>query len=512
MSDPGFDVAPFSEASFYEALSNEKIRPSGVAHNRVAQYLFGYLQELGARSIVTERRYTDGDYLDDYANYYVKCYEDYERHCKRLHFFGTEYSKESFASLIQRPLNPDALQKLNDDYRGSVVARPLPEAIVGRTVLKTYDDDAGRRNYLCLRRYPVNLFGIDLKVDSLAFQEQDTVLAACATVALWSAFEMTSSLFEKARLTPSEITMAASKAIHYGRPIPSHGLRVLEMCSAIKHAQLEPELYTVKATTPLNSLIYSYLKMRIPVILGVEIKGHGLHAITIGGCSILSKQVLKREAAQGADTIPMVGLRVDEFYAHDDQVGPFSRLVVMPARGKVGRQFPVYFEGDWLDDRSGKPCPIYPVVVIVPLYHKIRINFLEAMNWVTSVNAALGSACSKVIPNEKVEWDIHLKRSNDFKIKLGSSDPTERERLSSILVKDHPRFVWSARATVAGKCIVEFLLDATGIARSFPMYIGIWHRQDVLTEVKRVITEPAHRRILLQAASDEFWEELAKKI
>ncbi len=62
---------------------------------------------------------------------------------------------------------------LQDGYLGFIVVKPLPRTIIGRTCLKTYDSKGGTRHFPIVRRYPVHLFGIPLRVETLAFQEQD---------------------------------------------------------------------------------------------------------------------------------------------------------------------------------------------------------------------------------------------------------------------------------------------------------------------------------------------------
>ena len=89
------------------------------------------------------------------------------------------------------------------------------------------------------------------------------------------------------------------------------------------------------------SLIYGYLKMGLPVILGVSIDGRGRHAITLTGYSLQKTTALKQEVAGSKNCIPMIGLRIDEFYAHDDQIGPFSRLRVNPTALYEKKAYPV---------------------------------------------------------------------------------------------------------------------------------------------------------------------------
>jgi len=76
-------------------------------------------------------------------------------------------------------------KQLDSNYLGFMVLKPLPQTIVGRTCFKTYPDDGNRRHFPTLHKYSSNLFGLPLTVNSLAYQEQDKVVAACATSALW---------------------------------------------------------------------------------------------------------------------------------------------------------------------------------------------------------------------------------------------------------------------------------------------------------------------------------------
>src|SRR5687768_17318561 len=175
-----FEARVFSSANLFSALSNDQCTPDEVAAKKRAQYLYEYLSDIGARTIVVEPEYTDGDYLDDFASFYVRCHQNYERRCKRLHFFSAEVSEDVLRAAL---LEADR-STLREAYLGFVVARPLPKAIVGRTLLKTYPPDGARRHYTVVRDYDANLFGITLSVRSLPYQEQDSVLAACATVAL----------------------------------------------------------------------------------------------------------------------------------------------------------------------------------------------------------------------------------------------------------------------------------------------------------------------------------------
>jgi hypothetical protein len=59
-------------------------------------YLDGYFQHMDVSTVLVERFYVDRDYLEDFAAYYVRCFEPYRRHCSRLHFFCSVFDERDF--------------------------------------------------------------------------------------------------------------------------------------------------------------------------------------------------------------------------------------------------------------------------------------------------------------------------------------------------------------------------------------------------------------------------------
>jgi hypothetical protein len=496
-----FDIKEFSAEHLYQALSNKFVSVDDVRADEIAGYLHGYLDYLKARTIVVEYEYIDKDYLEDFAAYYVRCFQPYERRCKRLHFFAAEIAREAFVDFVRGAFQKETERNFRDSYLGFIVARPLPDAIIGRTVLQTYPSDGGRRNYTCTKSYPVSLFGVELSVRSLAFQEQDTVLAACATVALWCSFQKTGELFNTPIPTPAAITNTANLVIHPSRPIPSHGLIVVQICDAIKRLDLEPEVIRVNAGVPIISLIYGYLKMGLPVIMGADIEGIGLHAITLVGYSLQQTPVLQSEVAEDSTYIPMIGLRIDAFYAHDDQIGPFSRVRVIPSATTGSDTSTFKLESSWRDDATGKNLSLYPQVLIVPVYHKIRMTFIEVQKWLTRMTALLTLAL------ESLEWDLHLTTTNDYKKSLRANE-TANEKLEDLLFMPHPRFIWRAVATHQALPVLELLVDATDMERSLPIYEVVWLNEDVKSTINALLEEPDDHAVLTKILTRRFLELL----
>jgi hypothetical protein len=477
-------VLEFSSANLLASLSNCWCPPDDAARSDQVQYLYGYLHDMGAQTIVVENPYIDGDYLEDFASYYVRCFRAYEKECKRLHFFSEKIPDKEFQAFILGRIGKRKLQLIKRSYLGFCVARPLPVALVGRTILATYPSTApdGRtRHYTVVRDYDVHLFGRDLSVRGLPFQEQDTVLAACATVALWCAFHKTSELFAVQAPRPASITQMANRAGHRGRPVPSHGLRIEEMCYAIRSVSLEPELFELgKDHLPWVSLAYAHLKWGLPVILVVEIEG-ALHAITLTGYSLSKARVHDYENAGPERAVPMTGLRVSEFYGHDDQIGPHAHQIIKSPTG-----LPESLTGSWKDGTTYKD--LKPQGVLIPVYNKVRVTFLEALDWIGLLHSALGY----LVPNDHTafEWDVYLTTTNDYKSGLHQQDVLDLKKVQALLLETQPRFLWRADLRVEGRGVLHILIDATDIARSFPLRTLVCEDEDFREDAFAFLTRP----------------------
>ncbi len=509
------EVFDFSPENLFRAFCNHRCPESQVAAHSSVGYLARYLDSLGAKTIVVEHGYIDRDYLDDYAAYYAKCFHQYDRFCKRLHFFSKSFSFRELESVLQGADDRDFEGHLKKSYLGFSIARPLPDAIVGRTILITYGPDGGRRSYPCTLKYEANLFGLQLEIQSLAFQEQDTVLAACATVALWCAFQKTRSLFGSQAPTPAAITRAGTLAVNRARPFPSHGLSLEQMCSAVRQAGLEPEVIGINEEVPLPSLIYAYLKLGIPIILGVTIEGMDAgHAITITGYSIDKTRRSFPEVANPKTYIPMVGLRIDQLYAHDDQIGPFSKLRVMPSKTTVGGDmtFPVTLEGTW--NKDGRDLTLYPHMAMIPVYSKIRLNFLEVQKLIFRISSMLSIFFAvlkpEVKPEQDFEWDIHVTTTNDYKTTLKTIPGFPREDLKRLVFRQHPKFIWKTTLRVKGTTLLEMLLDATDMARSQPIYEAIWFDPNLRDQINKLLRHDALRSIIIPRISESLLDFLVK--
>lgn len=483
----------FTWNEFAEVLLNGFSSKISIEKHTQAIYLMGYLNEINALAMLVEEDYTDGDYLDDFAAYYVRCHENYHRRCKRIHFFSRSIEEVQFSKIISGNAENREKGEFCDSYLGFIVVRPLPRAIIGRTVLKTYPTDMERRNYTCVKDYNVNLFGIDLSIKgSLAFQEQDTVIAACATVSLWCCFHKTAELFGTPAPRPAAITRVANQVVTHSRTFPSNGLIVQQMCDAIRQVGLEPEVFNIPKELdkfPLVDLIYGYLNMGLPVILGANVEG-GFHAVTLSGFSLRNEKFTTKEDVTPIHTI---GSRVDEFYAHDDQNGPFSRLRREKISNKLIAEYPTTLECISSEGKKEKRI-LEPRVIVIPIYNKIRVTYTGIQIWISCLSDFIKKFLeSQKLNTEELEWSTYLIESNKLKSCIKEENILEKAKIN-FLVRHHPRFIWrstlsfhkkGADGTYQDIKVIDFFADATDIPHGFPLYQVLWYQEEFKLSLKK---------------------------
>lgn len=405
-----FEVHPYGSDVLCRLVAEKAAGvPALVTGKRHLTFLEEYFATVGARTLVLENDYVDRDYLEDFAGYYVRCFHTYGRTCARIHFFTLEFSEADFEDLISCGKSAVSPTDLQDHYLGFMVVKPLPQSMIGRSCLKTYPDDEGRRHFPVIRSYSANLFGIELTVESLAFQEQDTVAAACATSALWSAFQGTASIFQHSIPSPVEITRAATRhspPITRARP-NQEGLSPLQMAEAIRSVGLEPLVVGPGDEFTLKANVYAYLKARVPLLLGATLLDpglppdeaeRGLHALTVTGFSLGAAAPVSHPAG-----LQLRAFRIDKLYAHDDQAGPFARMLLLEdGKGAL--------ETSWLTADGTGLLRAVPFLLIVPLYHKIRIRLQAILDILFQFDDRVETFRRPGLVQlpQRLEWDVYL--------------------------------------------------------------------------------------------------------
>jgi hypothetical protein len=472
-------------------------------------YLERYLRNIGAKTIVVEKHYIDRDYLEDFAEYYVRCFHQYSHRCTRLHFFSLDFDEQQFSRFLLDVDNVTNINSLRETYLGFIVLKPLPETVVGRTCLKTYPTDVKPRNFPITRAYAAHLYGISLSVNTLAFQEQDRVAAACATSALWSVFQGTGKLFQHSIPSPVEITKAATHHISpETRALPNRGLTLEQMAYAIRSVSLEPYVVRADNENVLKSTVYAYLCGQVPVLMTLNLisqdKGSESsltvplmesHAVVVAGYNL------------GADIDPIgpSGLllratRIDKLYVHDDQVGPFSRMTFdsQPFSVTVGGNTSDYktLSTSWhkIND-YGEDVELVvqsiPTALLIPLYHKIRIPFEGILAVVTVFDQLMELLRHQVTHSlVRLEWDVYLTDVNHLKHDVRNMTSIADDYRLIILTGNMPRFMWRATAFQDADRVLDLLFDATDIEQGMFFVRAIEYDPYLSAAIRTMVRAP----------------------
>lgn len=306
-------------------------------HTRQTLYLERYISELQATTILWEPNYFDRDYLAEFASFYSVSSKGYPNICERLHFFSEKVSRRTLTAAAGG--SESVLKRLQRGYLGFIVKRPIPAAPLGRTVLKWYPDKFAAttpRVPASSRKNFVHIAGVELYVEGLAWQQQDSGVGACATVSLWSMFQSSAFDDHHAIPTTAEITQAAHKRHSFGsRMFPSKGLNIIQVYEVIDERNLVPlicegdvkdsHLRTIGFSKGrFASTCAAFIRSGYPVLLsGRLINSSGeadLHAI----CNVGFRSRIP--SAGDPSTPDLAESNIQYLYVHDDNLGPNVRV------------------------------------------------------------------------------------------------------------------------------------------------------------------------------------------
>jgi len=452
-------VQAFNEDNFALALSHKKYTTSeAIKAKNQFKYLLQYLGPhggLNAQTFVVEEEYVSKDYLQDYASYYAYCFENYPKFCKRIHFFNTSVTNEMLKKFILDKL--DSPFNFNEHYLGFIVVKPIPTTVIGLTILRNsnVNSEVLSPNFWGIRSYTVHFFGRKLKIDSLAFQEQDSVVAACATTAIWSMLQGVAKDFNTTMKSPSQITKDADTLSSDGsRLFPNKGLSIGQICQAIHNSGLAPELKQPD-TSGREFLSVSYIKrvlnayspLKIPIILVIDPDGkdEGLHAITVAGFQQGTPEAVnpKPKISWHADNINII-------YAHDDQWGPFVQVTFNNE---------IDLRTKWVEKTPHLSTKV--TNIIVPVYPKVRIAYEDIEAIVLGIDGILTQFFDSKIKHDLV-WDLKIELSET--IKSARREYVIDEQLKYKLLTEHkPKFIWVATCYIGNFKIFELTFDATDV-------------------------------------------------
>ena len=452
-----YKVSKFVENELASELRNELTNLSSLKRKHQYKALLTYLQRLNAKVILVEKEHLSNSYASDYAAEYSFGLKHVNKSCKRLHFFSGDFST------LEKLLNTSQ-NELQKSYLGCITIRPIPNVLFG-TILLAIPQNVKNSNFWAIRKYEIEILGSVLAIDTLAFQEQDGLISACATIALWSSLHALHKLFKTPILSPNVISHRAHIRAHNRiRGADEVGLDINDLCNVIKSVDLYPLVRTIndsrkKDTGLISSMIYPYAKMKLPVMLGLELDDDEQHLITVNGFDPPT------DFAQKGKNLYSYGGFVSIIYAHDDQTGPFTKVQMVASEGiiKVIR----WVNGN--DEQSAYSGNISSIIIALP--KGIRIPFEDIYEQVHTFFEK-GLALIYQLPKGEelnIIWDIYLTKANDYRKQIldDNTDTYSSSQKKDLLIRTSlPNYIWVARGYSSTIPFIEFVFDAMGFPNS----------------------------------------------
>jgi hypothetical protein len=463
-------------------------------------YLFHYLHDLKAKTIIEESVYFDRDYLAEFLAYYGSSSAGYANYCKRVHFFSEELTIDDLRLASSGAV--EFVKKFLDSYLGFTVIRPTRNAPLGRTVVKWYIDqlaDSTPRVTEPSRKYYCHLAGINLEVDGLAWQQQDTGVSACATVALWTILHSSAFSDHTAIPTTPEITRRAHLTSSLGsRVFPSEGLTLYQIGEAIKESGLAPlvchgdtkHTYTdntgMHKTTMafsrkrFSSIVAPLIRSGYPVLIGGYLDGVGMHA----SCVVAFRDNQSTSNHPASETY-LQDEGIEYFYIHDDNIGPAVRFKVMS-------DTPISLQVDRPNNYSTVPATIsigqnpgdtypkfYPSYIISAVHNDMKIS-IDQLNQMSSIMAKLlQSYLIQISQNAQVGFGVKILKACDYSgselEKTMKDNPNLLSKIRMGILEDFPSMslhIGLVRLAERSTPLVDILYDTSdnnmkGIIRCF---------------------------------------------
>lgn len=397
-----------------------------IFHKPQINYIFRYLAQFNPNpekdaesTILLEPKYIDRDFMEDYSNFYVGRFGNDGYQCARLHFFSCSLKHEIVDAILHgEPKKDKDAAWLQKHYLGFMIIKPLTKTFVGKTCLRHLGDTAdgaGTKRKLS-KRYDVDLFGVKLHVNSIAFQEQDKVVAACATTAIWTALHSLPGRCVKGIRSCSEITTAALNYVRgSSNGFPNQGLSNKQILRALDVEGIRYHDANLTSRTPawFRGFVTAYIDSELSVVLTGDV--YRLKVVKNERGEVTRKKL----AFMGQHAITTLGydFRGDSnwVYVHDDRIGPYARaelttvgeLVGPGAERKLRNRCALVMRVRNLDEEWEEV--IVPDVSIVPVDKKARLQYAFARATADRIITEVEAWMEKVtITPEEFRCDIKL--------------------------------------------------------------------------------------------------------
>jgi hypothetical protein len=182
-----------------------------------------------------------------------------------------------------------------------------------------------------------------------------------------------------------------------------------------------------------------------------------------------------------------------------------SRITVRPVDQPAADPKEVYsLSTSWLANGARGSVHMVPQLLLVPVYHKVRITFESVISELMAFEELLLTVLPAL--NSSFEWDVYIIENNDLKREIRASSEWDHIR-RKFLEMPLPRFMWRARALLGTRVSFDVLFDATGIETG-DFCIAVAEIDSRVGDMLRdAAADPVIRRIL---TPERWWHIVSK--
>jgi hypothetical protein len=201
------------------------------------------------------------------------------------------------------------------------------------------------------------------------------------------------------------------------------------------------------------------------------------HAVAITGFSLGHPAPIPI----GSNSFLTKASRINELYAHDDQVGPFARMVLNQGITDIEINGDIKPVDTVSTSLGGGHLKAVPDTLLIPLYHKIRISFNSIQHVVSHLDNLLEIIRINgvfSIPGP-IEWDIRLTETNKLKEDIFSCTHLNNDIKQDVLLSSLPRFIWRATGCANNAPLLDLIFDATDIEQGLSLTRAIRYNDDI---------------------------------
>jgi hypothetical protein len=460
---PLFAVSAFSRPALIDAIVAASGGDVATADLYQVRYLASYLSKADLRPtvLVVERDYVDRHYLEEYTGYYATTLRPPTARTTRIHLFSAplnDFDVEQWVAVAAH-CREGLREAAQQCYLGFIGVRPIPDAPIGRTLLRAYADKPATT------RHTVHLAGVDLQVAALPFQQQERAVGACATTAIWSALARVMRADGHRAPTPWAVTAAATRHTVTGRALPANaGLDLGQMLAAIQHFGYSPHVLKLEDGKPGDFLlaIKAYVRSGIPVVLRVHPPNDDAHAVTVAGFRECDAEEPVEDIRMPLGERELRSRGLSRVFLHDDRLGPYARAKWIVKGDQSTAKLYVRLE-------PGEPgyerfcCDASVWQAIVPLYPKLRLSAEDLIAFAAELEPLMRAA-ARTAPRLEPRFSL----SGTY---LGTlyDRGIERERLHAVMQQVRlSRYVGVIEYYAGDTWVGDIVVDSTDIRREIP--------------------------------------------